>query len=308
MGKMFETLRQAEPQRRFREAVPTASELEVCDPLLVPLEQAVSFIEVGPRQSIEGSPDVLACSPVRRPAPAPEVEPETAPRVAFRPLPTGHRAGARSRLAPELVAFHTPDLPAAEQYRDLLAALLAASGVRAGERCPVLVFTAAESGTGATTIVLNVAITAARQGRRRVVVVDANLPLPVVAERLGLPPAPGLREVLQGTATLDQALQPTEQPNLLALTAGLAETIPGTRFVAETMRSLLRQLRQRADLVLVDGPAWDARPEGTALGAAADAVYVVLSDKEAETPQVDELLQAIAEQGVRLGGCVLSGR
>jgi Mrp family chromosome partitioning ATPase len=207
-----------------------------------------------------------------------------------------------------LVAFHAPDLPTGEQYRDLLAALLPASGVRAGERCPVLVFTAAELGTGATTIVLNVAITAARQGRRRVVVVDANLRRPAVADRLGLPPAPGLREVLQGAAALDQALQPTEQLNLLALTAGLTEAAPGTRFVAETTRSLLRQLRQRADLVLVDGPVWDTRSEGTALGAAADAVYVVLSEKEADTPQADALLQAIAEQGVRLGGCVLSGR
>jgi Mrp family chromosome partitioning ATPase len=275
----------------------------------VPLEPATSFIEVGPRHSIEGSPDVLACGPAHRPVAAREDEAEAAPLVAFRPMPADDPDEAdRPGFAPELVAFHAPDIPAAEQYRDLLAALLPASRVRAGERCPVLAFTAAEAGAGSTTILLNVAVSAARQGRRRVVVVDAHLRRPAVAERLGLPPAPGLREVLRGAAALDEALQPTGQPNLLALTAGLADGGPGTRFVAETTRSLLRQLRQRADLVLVDGPPWDGRPEAAALAAAADAVFVVLAELEAESPQTDAVLRAVTDQGARLGGCILSGR
>src|SRR5262249_34937438 len=141
----------------------------------------------------------------------------------------------RSRFAPELVAYHAPDLPAGERYRELLAALLSAAGVLPGDRCPVLLFTTAEPGAGATTVQLNVAITAARQGRRRVVVVAATLARPAVAERLGLPTVPGLREVLAGSAALEQALQPTEQANLRALTAGLAVSGPGTRYVAETM-------------------------------------------------------------------------
>jgi Mrp family chromosome partitioning ATPase len=206
------------------------------------------------------------------------------------------------------VTFHAPEQPAAEQYRGLLAALLPLPGVRGGERGPVLLFTACRSGAGATTIVLNVALTAAHQGRRRVVVVDGNLRRPAVARRLGLPAVPGVREVLAGTAGLDRALQPTEQDNLLALTAGLAASGPGTRFVAETTRSLLRQLRQRADLVLIDGPCWDGGPEVSALGPAADAVFLVVPEQEAEGPEADALLQAIPEQGARLAGCVLAGR
>jgi hypothetical protein len=94
---------------------------------------------------------------------------------------------------------------------------------------------------------------------------------------------------------------------LRILAAGLAVTGPGPRFVAETMRSLVRQLRQRAELVLIDGPCWDGGREVVALAATADAVFAVLPEKEAETTEADDLLEAIADQGA-LAGCVLASR
>ena len=106
-------------------------------------------------------------------------------------------------------------------------------------------------------------------------------------------------------------MQPTEQANLFALTAGsptpnsLRDAGSGMRFVAETMRSLLRQLRQRFPLVFVDGPRWDGRPEALVLAAACDAVYLVVPEQEAEMPQTDALLQLIPKQGARLAGCIL---
>jgi Mrp family chromosome partitioning ATPase len=212
--------------------------------------------------------------------------------------------GPRSLIDPELVAFHSPGHPVSGQYRELLTALLTALP---GVRHQALLFAPALAETTAVTVLLNVAVTAARQGRRRVAVVDANLRRPEVAARLGLEEAPGLREVLGGTATLEQALQETEQASLAALAAGASAAGSGVRFVAETMRSLLRQLRQRFDLVLVNGPLWDGRPDGQVLGTACDAVYLVLPDREAETPEVDDLLQAVPRQGARLGGCILTG-
>ena len=62
----------------------------------------------------------------------------------------------------------------------------------------------------------NLAVTAARQGGRRIAVVDADPRRPTLSERLGLSARPGLCDVLAGAATLDQALQPTGQANLTA--------------------------------------------------------------------------------------------
>ncbi|HWG47522.1 MAG TPA: hypothetical protein VN688_32465, partial [Gemmataceae bacterium] len=99
-------------------------------------------------------------------------------------------------------------------------------------------------------------------------------------------------------------IQPTDQKNLFALTAGVRNNA-GMRFVAETMRSLLRQLRQSFPLVFVDGPSWDGRKEVIVLANACDAVYLVVPEHEAETPRIDALLQHIPNQGARLAGCIL---
>src|SRR5262249_24720304 len=132
--------------------------------------------------------------------------------VSFRPLaaPVSTPAG----IAPELLAFHNPAHPVSDQYRELLGAILTA--------CPgsaTTLFTASAAGAGTTTVVLNLALTAARPGRR-VVVVDVTARRPAVATRLALCDRPGLGEVLAATATLDEALQETEQPGLAALTGG----------------------------------------------------------------------------------------
>jgi Mrp family chromosome partitioning ATPase len=262
----------------------------------------IPFIEVGPQRSLEASPDVLACMPPQRPAAA---APPPAPAVAFHPLPSTPLPS--SRLAAELVAYHAPEQPAGLQYRQLLPGLLKACGFVSGERGRALLFTAAHPASGTTTVLLNVAITAARQGRRRVLVVDAHPHHPTAAERLGLPVVPGLREVLAGSAGLEEAIQTTEQSGLWVLTAGAAPS-SGTRFMAATLRSLLRQARQRFDLVLVDGPAWDGQAEVSGLGLACDAVCLVLPEAEVGSPAAEALLQALPQQGVELAGFIVAAR
>jgi Mrp family chromosome partitioning ATPase len=224
--------------------------------------------------------------------------------VAFQPFRVDVPGWATpgGQLAPELVAFHHPEHPISEQYRTLLAGLVAQlpSG-----RSQVLMATAARPDLISTDVLLNLAITLARQGKTRVAVLDANLRRPTVAHRLGLPASPGLHEVLAGTVSLQRAVQETEQPNLRAITAG-EPPVHGQRHLAgDALRWILRHLHQRFHWVLVDAPWWDGRPEVVALGSACDAVYLLLPQAETQKPETAALLQMIAEQGSPLRGCIL---
>ncbi len=314
MGRMLDALRRTDgvpnETEQTRSTMPALVPIADAEPMLVAPDE-IPFIEVGPCKSMEASPSVLACSPPANlphlsiaPPPDERAEPlpnHSAPRgVQFRPL--SPRTLARSSFAAELVAFHAPEQLAARQFRDVLDALSTASAI--SHRGSVLLFTSVLPSCGATTTLLNLAITAARRDRQRTVVVDAHFRRPAVADRLGLPAAPGLREVMAGTIALDEAIQTTEQENLLALTAGIRES-GGVRFVAESLRSLLRQLRQRYPLVFVDGPRWDSKPDVMTLAAACDSVLLVVPENEADTPQTDALLRLIPQQGARLAGCIL---
>jgi protein-tyrosine kinase len=295
----------------------------------------IPFIEVGgPHKQIEASPSVLAASTTvtQKPAPKPKAEaaltrppavtpvPVALPSVAaaapskilatagviFRPL--GREAvplaPATERLAPELVTFHKPGEPVSEQYRILLKDLQAQT--RTGT-CPVLLFSAACRQSPTSTLVLNLAITGARDANASTAVVDADLYEPTVAKGLGLPQAPGLSDVLQGGISLQRAMQDSGVEKMRILTAGKSTEALGGLVASQAMMAVLRHLRTRFDLSLVAAPPWDGRPELVALGSACDAVYLVVSPSQVDTPQVRELLQLIPRQGVSLRGCIVAG-
>jgi Mrp family chromosome partitioning ATPase len=305
MGKVFQLLNRAEVPRRPPAEGPRIPDAGDAAPLETEAPgEEVPFIEVGPHKSVDASPCVLATAPrIQRGAQNATEEQAIAPF----PVPAAEAvvgAEGRRRVAPELVAFHKPDDPAGERYRHILARLTRPRA-EAPVRLLLLIPATAVSEELTATVLLNLGVTAARRDTRPVVVVDADFRQPRVARALGLAEHPGLGEVLAGKVALEEALQAGEPVNLLVLTAGGEERPGGVRFVSETVRSVLQQLRQRYDLVLVRGQTWDGGPDARHLAEVCDAVYPVLPEAEAAGPRLDELLQALPRQGAKLTGCIL---
>jgi Mrp family chromosome partitioning ATPase len=290
MGKFLESLRHTTTRPAPMEAPAHRNGTPAPNVEAEESVEEIPFIEVGPHKSMEASASVLAT----RPHPA-----SPAPAVTFRPSPA-EVAPRRPHFAPEIITHHQPDHPVSAQYRDLLAALVPAAS---REGAKALLFAPALAGVDVTAVVLNLAVAAGRQENTRVVLVDAGSSQPALAERLGLAARPGVGEVLSGAVTLEQALQQTDLAHLAILPAG-APAPAGLRLIVETPGSLLRKLRPRYDLLFVLGPAW--HDGGEALAMTCDAVYLVLPEHEAGSPQVDELLQTFPQQGARLGGCILA--
>jgi Mrp family chromosome partitioning ATPase len=283
----------------------------------------IPFIEVGgSKQIIAASPDVLAVPvPKSMPRAPAEAKPIVAPRteslpavsepgswsVQFRPMSREQpvTGSPMRRMAPELVAFHQPEHPAAQQYRTLLSSLLAQYPSGWGQ---VLLFTSPAPWGGTTTVLLNLAVTAARQEGRRVAVVDANFRRPALGERLGLGPAPGLREVLSGTVPLAQTLQETAQKNLWALVAGRSENGADGRLPLDWLMPTLRQLRQQFNLVFVDAASWNEGSEVSALAATSDAVYMVMHQLPGTAAPSDPALPPLRQPPSNLQGCILTVR
>jgi Mrp family chromosome partitioning ATPase len=207
------------------------------------------------------------------------------------------------RFAAELIAWHQPDHPASEQYRQLAAALRQ----NAGGQSHILLCTSLKADIRATAVVLNLAISLARQEELSVVVVDGRTVEPALDSQLGLRSQTGLAEVLAGIESLETALQETGVTNLAALTAGREDPARRLRALDETCRPVLRQLRDRFNMVLIDGAPCQMSGEARGLETACDAVYVVLPAREAETPDTAECLRALHVQGIPIRGCILLG-
>jgi len=300
-------LRRAEVKRDAGEAAGEPAEVDFVSDSA---NEEVPFIEVGPARSLEASAAVLAARPQRlRIAPQPPtdagpiLDPAAASpalAVCLRPLPAGLALlPPERRFARDIITFHQPEHPAGGEYRQLAAALL--EGASPGQ-AQVLLCAGVGPGAGTTSVVLNLAVCLAGSGLR-VVVVDAAEPRPAIAERLGLRGEPGLAEVLAGSESLDRALQETGLERLTALTAGHAGEERPARAIGEASRPVLRQLRDRFDVVLIDSGT-----DAAGLGQACDAVYLVAPHAEADAVATAERVRALLKHGAPLRGCILTGR
>jgi Mrp family chromosome partitioning ATPase len=313
MARTLQALRRDDETSRLQVAAPPTVSAEIP----VDAEEEVPFIEVGGKNMpVEASRSVLASAPksspklqLHRPEPveSPVIEgaKETpADIIAFRPLPGEPEmlAPATERLAPEVVAFHQPDHAISHQYEQVASAI---DQQVSGGRSRVLLFTAASPRADTSSVVLNLAVVLGRQRSSRLVVVDAHPREAKTTARLGFAGRPGLRDVLGGFSSLERVLVDTGIESLVALTAGRDNPLP-CMVAGEAMLAVLRHLKSRFDCVLIDAPGWDGRPDVTALGAACDAIYLVMRKEDAESESTRNLLQLIPLQGGRLKGCILT--
>jgi len=274
------------------------------------VDDGIPFIEVGPNKKVEGSTQVMAfkhpaqtrMQPPHQPAEKiAQIQPMHAELqsakplgVAFEPWPALPRLG--QGIAPEIITFHHPEHAVSKQYAALIARM---QGGPSSTQPRVVLFTGCRSQVGTSTVLLNLAVAAAQQGNGKVVVVDAQLRHPSLAQRLGYVSAAGLQDVLQGKLALEQAVVQTTITGLYLVPAQPSAAAVPLR--AEAVRWLFSWLGEHFNLILVDGPSLETGSDLTVLAAACDGAYLVLP--EGEEPQSQRsLAQTVTAMGARLRG------
>jgi receptor protein-tyrosine kinase len=158
--------------------------------------------------------------------------------------------------SPEELASETRLRAVAEAFRDLRTNLQFSEGAFSS-----VVVTSPEGRHGKTTVAFGLAVTIARSGARALLV-DGDLRRGRVAEMLGIPRSPGLVEVLQGQASVEDAVGTTALETLHLLPGGHLIESPGELLEAEFF-SFLYRLERLYDVVVIDAtplvPINDAR-------------------------------------------------
>jgi Mrp family chromosome partitioning ATPase len=328
MARIREALRRADMMRSQPQASAAAPRPWGEEATLAEIDEEVPFIEVGGRETpMEASPSVLAGGPNKRAAPSAECEAREqvsapsarrsalgAPRapaaaiqftsISFRPFPPEFPL-VQARFAQDLIALHQPAHPISEQYRALAKNL---EKQLAPGQSHVLLFTSPTAQTDPIPVLLNLAISLAQQEATPTIVVDANLHRPALADRLALPTAPGLGDVLAGRLPLPRAIQNTGQANLHVLTAGKTAYENTPLADDDAMRAVLRQLRGRFDWIFLNACPGDGRLEALGLAMVCDAVYLVVTERDTDTRALEELSQLIVQRGGCLMGYVLTDK
>jgi tyrosine-protein kinase len=190
----------------------------------------------------------------------------------------------------------------AQQFADIAVNLHLTNVLSGPWRTPqgaVLLVTSARPGEGKTTLATGLAASVARGGRS-VLVIDANLRNPGTHLALGMSPGSfGLSGLLKanGAENIDAAVQRSKLPGVWLMPAGAA-TDDGALLIEQKLPGILAQLRNRTDLIIIDGPALLISAEASIIASSVDGVAMVIDarkDKLKVLLRAKDVLHSLAQ-------------
>ena len=204
-----------------------------------------------------------------------------------------------------LVAFHSTNTIAVEQYRKLYAEIIRAEGVR--ELRTLLVVSALRN-EGKTITALNLAITMAASGTDHALLVEMDFREPSVQDKLGTHPAYGLTDYLLGDVEFEQIFNYTSIPGLTVVHAGRPVKDPIALLSPQKMGHFFQQLKSQTQyryIVLDSSPILATSEPAILMTQYVDAALLVVQASKTPRELVAEAIETLGPEHVL--GCVFNG-
>ncbi|MCQ1954391.1 polysaccharide biosynthesis tyrosine autokinase [Arthrobacter sp. zg-Y238] len=192
--------------------------------------------------------------------------------------------------------------PRAESFRHIRTNLQFAN---VSSKSKTMLVTSSLPGEGKSTTATNLAIAMAQDGQR-VVLIDADLRRPMVAEYLGLEGRAGLTTALVGSADVMDLLQPWGEQELYVLSSGRVPPNPSELLGSNAMATLIRKLESNFDVVIIDAPPLIPVTDATVLAQKGHGVVLVVGAGKVRTHDVEKSLESLNLVGADLLGVVVN--
>lgn len=210
----------------------------------------------------------------------------------------------QDRTSPYLVSRDKPHSPAPEAYRSVRTAI---RFMALGKSVKTLEVTSPSANDGKTSTTANLAVAMALAGQR-VVTVSCDLRRPRLHEFFNASNDVGLTTVLIGETSVREAL--VDVPgisNLRVLPSGPVPPNPSELLSLPTLSTVLEELAQDADIVLLDSPPALPVTDAIALSANVDAVLMVAAAGNTTKRNLARAIGLLDRIDAKIVGAVLNG-
>jgi capsular exopolysaccharide synthesis family protein len=218
----------------------------------------------------------------------------TSPILAGLPVEKDHRKGLELERDP-----HGAYAEAVRRLRTNLLFVDVTTGTHS------FVVTSAVPGEGKTTTAINLALAMATTGGR-VLLVDADLRNPSVADQMGLESGVGLTTVLLGNAALDDVVQRWGDSQLHVLAAGQIPPNPSELLGSEPMQALFSKLAQEYDFILMDSPPVVPVIDAVLIDKLTGATLMVVASNRTRKRDLASALKSLETVGGKVSGFALN--
>ncbi|HWL94641.1 MAG TPA: polysaccharide biosynthesis tyrosine autokinase [Phycisphaerae bacterium] len=170
-----------------------------------------------------------------------------------------------------------------------------------------VVLTSPEPNSGKTSVAVLLARSLAAMGKR-VLLVDVDMLHPSVTQLYKASNSAGVRDVLTGKATDDEAIMESELPNLHVLPIGKRGSTPDHDILARSsFGEALERWKSGYDMVLLDSPPVLSMADARITAAHADGTVMVLRSSGSNREDAVEAFTTLSNAGARLLGTLLVG-
>ncbi|WP_188993502.1 CpsD/CapB family tyrosine-protein kinase [Paenibacillus nasutitermitis] len=201
-----------------------------------------------------------------------------------------------------LITLLNPKSPISESYRKLRTNIQFSS---LDTPMKVLMVASAQVDEGKTTTISNLAIAYAQEGKK-VLLLDADLRKPSLHRVLSQNNRNGLTNILTDQIKWRDAIKSTEIENLSVLVAGPIPPNPSEILGNHRMNSLLEELKEQFDIVLIDTPPILAVTDSLIVSALCDGVIMVVSAGKVDKELVKKAKASLEHVNARIIGAVLN--
>ncbi len=202
-----------------------------------------------------------------------------------------------------LVAYHNRSDRIVEKYRTLRTSLLAQN--KSG-RISYMV-TSPQAGEGKTVTALNLAFTLAECRDKRTIVVDGDLRKKGISSLLKIKQSPGFSDLLEGTAQLDDIVQPTSCGNLFVIPAGSVSSDEASGLLTNPeLAQLIEHLKREYDFLLFDTPPVNDVSDASILGQVLGDALMVVKMNATHQNSVEQAINLLKSVNVNIAGVVLT--
>lgn len=201
-----------------------------------------------------------------------------------------------------LITVTNPRSPVSEAFRALRTNIDFSS---VDETIQVIMVTSSGPEEGKSTVSANLAAAYA-QADKKVLLIDADLRKPTAHKTFSLSNRFGLSSLLSQQAVLEDTVQDSGVSNLSIMTSGPIPPNPAEMMASNRMSTLLQDLRQRYDVILIDTPPLLAVTDAQIMASKSDGVIMVVSYGKVKRDIAVKAKSNLDRVGAKMLGVVLN--
>ena len=173
-------------------------------------------------------------------------------------------------------------------------------------QCKVIGITSALHGEGKSSTAINLAYTMA-EANKRVLLIEADMRIPVLAKVLRINDTPGLSNVLAGVNQLTEAVRPSMLLEYLSvLPAGEIPPNPSELLLSARMEQLVKVLSDAFDYIIVDLPPVNSVSDSLAVSKLLNGIVMVVRQNYCDQHSLSDAMRQLEFLNVKLLGFVMN--